>query len=145
MAKKNGFNTKNLAGLITQLNELGVDSAELCQTLVEEAADKVLKKQMNDAPKEKKNAYKHLAVTDFKKYKKGAYANIGIDASNWARTNYLYYQHYGYTHYKSGEKITVHKGWLDDSFNQIKADIRYSFMTALIAKIQSFKVKDGAI
>lgn len=142
---KNGFNTKNLAGLINQLNDLGVDASALCQELVAEAAETVLNKQRNDAPKDVKNSYKYLAITDYEKYKKGAYANIGIDATNWAKTEHLYYQHYGYTHHKSGERVEKHIGWLDDSFNQIKADIRYYFQSKLVEKIQSFKVKDGAI
>lgn len=145
MPKKNGFDTKALKGLAEQLDKLGVDSAALCQKLVEEAAEAVLKKQQFDAPKqaEDKGAWKHLAITEYKKSKKGAYANVGISAMNWARTDYLYYQHFGYTHYKSGERVEAHLGWLDNSFNQMKADIRYRFQSKLLEAIRKFKVKDG--
>lgn len=140
---KNGFDTKSLKGLADQLDKLGVDTTKLCQRLVEEAAEAVLKKQQLDAPKKEKQAWQHLAITEYKKSKKGAFANIGISAMNWARTDYLYYQHFGYRHYKSGKFVTAHIGWLDNSFNQIKADIRYKFQSELLDAIRNFKVKDG--
>lgn len=141
--KKARFDTRMMKSLITQLNDLQVDTAKMCQDLVQEAAEQVLRKQQIDAPKYKKEAWKKLAVTKLVKNKKGAFANVGIEAVNWAETDYLYYQHYGYEHYKSGELVDKNIGWLDNSFNSIKADIRYTFQSKLISKINSFKLKGG--
>ena len=43
---------------------------------------------------------------------------MGIDSKNWEDCKGLWYQHWSYTHWRSGEKISKHTGWMDKAYKK---------------------------
>lgn len=109
--------------LLNDLNNLGDVGKKVGKKAMGEATKIVLDQQKKDAPKGKDNDHgaDTLKVTNIKTYKSGTViGKVGIDSSNWNQVDHLYYQHYGFEHYKNGERVEVHLGWMDDSFKKVK-------------------------
>lgn len=110
--------------LINDLNNLGDVGKKVGRKAVQEASKIVLQQEKKDAPRDAHNSNhgaNKLKVTQIKQYKSGTVVGkIGIDSSNWEAVSHLYYQHYGFEHYKSKKMVTVHVGWMNDSFNKCK-------------------------
>ena len=117
--KFNGFDE-----FINDLNNLGTIGNKIGKQAVEEGAKIVLRQQKRDAPRDKDNVHgaDKLDITEIKKYSKSStcIARIGISSENWEFTKGLYFNHYGFEHYKSGKMINVHVGWMNDSFKKCK-------------------------
>lgn len=111
--------------LINDLNNLGDIGNKVGKKAIEEASKFVLEQQKKDAPKSDDNDHgsDSLKVTKIKRFKGGVAGKIGIDSTNWDKVDHLYYQHYGYEHYKNGERVEVRLGWMDDSFKKIEGQV----------------------
>lgn len=111
--------------LVNDLNNLGTIGNKIGRKAVEEGAKIVLEQQKKDAPRDK-NDSKHgadkLDITEIKKYAKSGtvVGRVGISSDNWEFTKGLYFNHYGFEHYKSGKMVNVHVGWMNDSFKKCK-------------------------
>ena len=109
---------------VNDLNNLGNIGNKIGKKAVEEGAQIVLKQQKQDAPKSGDNDHgaDKLEIDDIKKYANSetVIARIGITKENWPFTKGLYFQHYGFEHWKSKEMITPHVGWMNDSFKKCK-------------------------
>ena len=111
--------------LVTDLNNLGAIGNKIGKQAIEEGAKIVLEQQKKDAPRDK-NDSKHgadkLDITEIKKYAKSGtvVGRVGISSDNWEFTKGLYFNHYGFEHYKSGKMVNVHVGWMNDSFKKCK-------------------------
>ena len=110
--------------LVNDLNNLGTIGNKISKKAVEAGAKIVLEQQKKDAPKDNNNEHgaDKLEIADIKKYSKSGttVAKVGISSDNWELTKGLYFQHYGFEHYKSGKMVNVHIGWMDDSFKKCK-------------------------
>lgn len=110
--------------LIDDLNNLGNIGNKIGKQAVEEGAKMVLEQQKKDAPRSNDNDHgaDKLDIAEIKKYSKTGtvVARIGISKDNWEFTKGLYFNHYGFEHYKSGEMVDVHIGWMNDSFKKCK-------------------------
>ena len=117
--KINGFDE-----LISDLNNLGTIGNKIGRQAVEEGAKIVLEQQKKDAPRSDDNDHgaDKLDITEIKKYAKSGtvVGKVGISSDNWEFTKGLYFNHYGFEHYKSGEMVDVHIGWMNDSFKKCK-------------------------
>ena len=117
--------TSGFDEFVNDLNNLGNIGNKIGKKAVEEGAQIVLKQQKQDAPRDK-NDNEHgadkLEIDDIKKYanSESVIARIGITKENWQFTKSLYFQHYGFEHWKSKEMITPHVGWMNDSFKKCK-------------------------
>lgn len=115
---------KGFDELVNDLNNLGSIGSKIGRKAVEEGAKVVLDQQKKDAPRsdDGDNGADKLDVVQIKKYSKSGtvVAKIGISSENWEDTKSLYFQHYGYEHYKSGNRVEVHLGWINDSFKNCK-------------------------
>ena len=113
--------------LISELNNLGAIGHKIGKQAIEEGAKIVLEQQKKDAPRDK-NDSKHgadkLDITEIKKYAKSGtvVGRVGISSDNWEFTKGLYFNHYGFEHYKSGKMVNVHVGWMNDSFKKCKEE-----------------------
>ena len=111
--------------LVNDLNNLGAIGNKIGKQAIEEGAKIVLEQQKKDAPRDK-NDSKHgadkLDITEIKKYAKSGtvVGRVGISSDNWEFTKGLYFNHYGFEHYKSGRMVNVHVGWMNDSFKKCK-------------------------
>lgn len=120
-----GLELKGFDDLVEDLNRLGNVGNKISKKAIEEGAKIVLEQQKKDAPRDK-NDTEHgadkLDITEIKKYSKSGtvVGRVGISSENWEETKHLYFQHYGYEHYKNGERVEVHLGWLNDSFKKCK-------------------------
>ena len=110
--------------LISDLNNLGAIGNKIGRKAVEEGAKIVLEQQKKDAPKSDDNDHgaDKLDITEIKKYAKSGtvVGRVGISSDNWEFTKGLYFNHYGFEHYKSGKMVDVHVGWMNDSFKKCK-------------------------
>lgn len=110
--------------LINNLNNLGTIGNKIGKKAIEEGAKIVLEQQKRDAPRSNDSDHgaDKLDITEIKKYAKSGtvVGRIGISKDNWEFTKGLYFNHYGFEHYKSGEMVNVHVGWMNDSFKKCK-------------------------
>lgn len=109
-----------------KIDELGNIGNKIANSALKEGAEVVLEQQKKDAPKsdDGDNAADKLLVDKIKKYKNGAKSiKIGITEQNFEDTKHLYFQNYGYEHYKNGERVEVHLGWMEDSFEKVKEKV----------------------
>ena len=110
--------------LISDLNNLGAIGNKIGRKAVEEGAKIVLEQQKKDAPRSDDNDHgaDKLDITEIKKYAKSGtvVGRVGISSDNWEFTKVLYFNHYGFEHYKSGKMVDVHVGWMNDSFKKCK-------------------------
>lgn len=110
--------------LISDLNNLGTIGNKIGRKAVEEGAKIVLEQQKKDAPRSDDNDHgaDKLDITEIKKYAKSGtvIGRVGISSDNWEFTKGLYFNHYGFEHYKSGKMVDVHVGWMNDSFKKCK-------------------------
>lgn len=109
--------------LLNDLNNLGSIGKKIGKKAITEGSKLVLEQQKKDAPRDSDGEHgaDKLKVTNIKSYKSGTVvAKVGIDSTNWDDVAHLYYQHYGFEHYKNGERVEVHLGWMDDSFKKVK-------------------------
>ena len=110
--------------LLNDLNNLGTIGNKIGKKAVEEGAKIVLEQQKRDAPRSDDNDHgaDNLDIAEIKKYAKSGtcVARIGITNENWESTKGLYFNHYGFEHYKSGEMVNKHIGWMTDSFKKCK-------------------------
>ncbi len=110
--------------LISDLNNLGAIGNKIGRKAVEEGAKIVLEQQKKDAPRSDDNDHgaDKLDITEIKKYAKSGtvVGRVGISSDNWEFTKGLYFNHYGFEHYKSGKMVDVHVGWMNDSFKKCK-------------------------
>lgn len=117
--KINGFDE-----LISDLNNLGTIGNKIGRQAVEEGAKIVLEQQKKDAPRsdDNDNGADKLDITEIKKYAKSGtvVGKVGISSDNWEFTKGLYFNHYGFEHYKSGKIVDIHVGWMNDSFKKCK-------------------------
>jgi len=98
---------------------LGDVGKKLNTTAFRNSLKEGLKVVQAKAPKAKDgstNGAEKLKVGKIKRYNSGSmWSGIGITKDNFEATKHLYFHHYGYEHYKSGEKITPYTGWMDDA------------------------------
>ncbi|WP_342986174.1 HK97 gp10 family phage protein, partial [Clostridium saudiense] len=91
--------------LISDLNNLGAIGNKIGRKAVEEGAKIVLEQQKKDAPRSDDNDHgaDKLDITEIKKYAKSGtvVGRVGISSDNWEFTKGLYFNHYGFEHYKS--------------------------------------------
>ena len=110
--------------LINDLNNLGSIGNKIGKQAVEEGAKIVLEQQKKDAPRSNDDDHgaDKLNITEIKKYTKSGtvVGKVGISSENWEYTKGLYFNHYGFEHYKSGKMVDVSIGWMNDSFKKCK-------------------------
>lgn len=110
--------------LVSDLNNLGSIGNKIGKKAIEEGAKIVLEQQKKDAPRSSDNDHgaDKLDIAEIKKYSKSGtvVGRIGITKENWESVKGLYFQHYGFEHYRSGEMIDIHLGWMNDSFKNCK-------------------------
>lgn len=115
----NGFDE-----LISDLNNLGSIGNKIGKQAIEEGAKIVLEQQKKDAPRsgDDDHGADKLDITEIKRYAKSGtiIGRVGISKENWESVKGLYFQHYGFEHYKSGKIVDIHIGWMNDSFKKCK-------------------------
>lgn len=114
--KKDGVSMNGFDDLINTLNDLGNITNKVGKEALEEGSEIVLKQQKKDAPRDSGDGGKHLKIV------KGnsKVSRIGIDHSNWEECKGIYFQNYGFIHYKDGKLVDPHIGWVEESFKKCK-------------------------
>lgn len=129
--KVDGLN--DIFGVIDNLGEVGKKSSKKA---VRSGLNEVVKVMKTDAPNDTGEGRRKLSVDTVKTNKNGsAWGKAGIHAKNWKEVSHLYYQHYGYIHYKSGKKVEVHAGWMDKIYEKSKSKAEEKMMNTLSSEI----------
>lgn len=81
------------------------------EQVTKQCADIALSQMKQDAPKDGGEGASALRITEHRNGEGYSFYDIGIDSSNWGQTAHLYYQHYGFTHWKGKAFINPHQGW----------------------------------
>ena len=124
--------------LLNDLERLGDVGKKVGKKAVQNASKIVLEQMKKDAPRSGDNDHgsESLKVTNIKTYKTGTVVSkTGIDSSNWEDAKGLYFNHYGFEHWKSGKLIDVHIGWMDNSFNKVKEEAYKSIEKEVLSEI----------
>lgn len=117
-----GMIIKGFDDLDKILDSLGDVSRKVGAKAVREGMKPIVEQMKKDAPKDTGEGAKDLKTTSVRAYKTGtAVARAGINKSNFEKTKHLLFQHHGYELKISGKKVTVHIGWMSNSFNKSKA------------------------
>lgn len=110
--------------LVSDLNNLGSIGNKIGKKAIEEGAKIVLEQQKKDAPRSEDDDHgaDKLDITEIKRYAKSGtiIGRVGISKDNWEYTKGLYFNNYGFEHYKSGKIVDIHIGWMNDSFKKCK-------------------------
>ena len=115
---------KGFDELESKLDALGKVGDKVEKTATKEGAKVVLDHFKNNAPADSGKSRKALKVTSTKKFKSGTWSRVGINASNWEKCKGLYFQHYGYTHWKSGKQVNTNVGWMTKEFSKVEDKAR---------------------
>lgn len=100
--------------LIKTMDELGDIGKKVGRKGIKKALEATLPTVKEIAPKDSGEAVNNLSIGTIKTYQGGSvWGGVGINAKNWDKTKSLYFQHYGFKHYKDGKLVEPHKGWMD--------------------------------
>ena len=110
--------TKGFDELLNTLETLGNVGNKVGRNAVKAGAEAGLPYLKKYAPKDSGDGAKKLRITSTKKFKNDWWSQMGIDSKNWEDCKGLWYQHWSYTHWKSGEKISKHVGWMDKAYKK---------------------------
>lgn len=135
MAKRS---IEGLDNLLDDLGRLGDVGKKVGKKAVQNASKIVLNQQKKDAPRsdDEEHGADKLKVTQIKTYKTGTcVGKIGIDSSNWEDTKGLWFQNFGFEHYKSGKRVEPHVGWMRQSFDKVKEETYKSIENEVLSEI----------
>ena len=134
-----GIEMKGFDDIGSTLNSLGKVEDKITTTALRNSMKDGLEIIKGKAPKASKgstNSAEHLKVGKIKRYKSGSvWGGMGIDSSNWENTKGLYFQHWGYEHWKSGKRVQPHVGWFDEALLASEETILGSLEDKLLSEI----------
>lgn len=127
--------TSGFDELLDTLELLGKVGDKIGKDVIKSGAKAGLPYLKKYAPQDSGDSAKKLRVTSTKKIKGNWWAQMGIDDKNWSACKSLWYQHWGFTHWKSGEKVAKNVGWLDKAYKKAESTIEEAMMNELDKEI----------
>ena len=117
------FEIQGVDKLINKLNKISNIKAK---EVIEDVAKDVETAIVNEARKFSDTEYLYIGKCDVRDYGSSYFVDIGLknDTVDFELWKGLWYHNWGYTHWKSGEMITPHVMWFDNSINQINERVR---------------------
>lgn len=113
------FEIQGVDKLINKLNKISNIQAK---EVIEEVAKDVETAIVNEARKFSDTEYLYIGKCDVRDYGSSYFVDIGLknDTVDFELWKGLWYHNWGYTHWKSGEMITPHVMWFDNTTNKVK-------------------------
>ena len=115
MAKgKSGFDTGAIDKLLKKLDNYS--NIETKEAVIKVAED-MQKAIYNNAPKDGGDGRSCIKICDTREYPTATYVDIGLkqESEPFEKWKGIYFQNYGFTHYKSKEFSGKHVGWFTDA------------------------------
>ncbi|MDU1854024.1 MAG: hypothetical protein E6789_00740 [Clostridium baratii] len=106
---------KGFKNLNKKLTELAEAPDNVKEQVTKQCADIALAQMKQDAPKDEGEGASALRITEHRSGEGYSFYDIGIDSSNWEQTKGLYFNHFGFSHWKGKAFINPHQGWFDHS------------------------------
>ena len=123
--------TEGFDDLFDTLDLLGNVGDKIGKDAVTKAAKSGLPYLKQYAPKDSGDGAKKLRYINTKKFKNDWWSQMGIDDKNWEACRGLWFQHWGYTHWKSKEKISKNVGWMDKAYKKAESEMEKVMMKEL--------------
>lgn len=113
------FKIQGVDKLINKLNKVSNIEAK---EVIEDVAKDVETAIVNEAMKFSDTEYLYIGKCDVRDYRTSYFVDIGLknDTIDFELWKGLWYNNWGYTHWKSGEVITPHVMWFSNSINLTK-------------------------
>ena len=127
--------TKGFDDLFNTLDILGNVGDKVGKNAVKAGAEVGLPYLKKYAPKDSGDSAKKLRITSTKKFKNDWWTQMGIDDKNWEQCKGLWFQHWGFTHWKNGEKISKHVGWMDKAYKKAENEMGSVMIKALESEL----------
>lgn len=110
------FEIHGVDKLINKLNKISNIAAK---EVIEDVAKDVETAIVNEARTFSDTEYLYIGKCDVRDYGSSYFVDIGLknDSVDFELWKGLWYQNWGYTHWKSGEMITPHVMWFDNVVN----------------------------
>lgn len=114
------FEIKGVDKLINKLNKISNIKAK---EVIEDVAKDVETAIVNEARKFSDTEYLYIGKCDVRDYGSSYFVDIGLknDVIDFELWKGLWYHNWGYTHWKSGEMITPHVMWFENSVKFINS------------------------
>lgn len=121
------FEIQGVDKLINKLNKI---SNIKVKEVIEDVAKDVETAIVNEARKFSDTEYLYIGKCDVRDYGSSYYVDIGLknDTVDFELWKGLWYHNWGYAHWKSGEMITTHVMWFENSikYNNITQRLKNS-------------------
>lgn len=111
-----------IQGVDKLINKLSKISNIATKEVIEDVAKDVEIAIVNEARKFSDTEYLHIGKCDVRDYGSSYFVDVGLknDTVDFELWKGLWYHNWGYTHWKSGEMITPHVMWFDNSLSTVK-------------------------
>ena len=113
------FEIQGVDKLINKLNKISNIEAK---EVIEDVAKDVETAIVNEARKFSDTEYLYIGKCGVRDYDSSYFVDIGLknDTVDFELWKGLWYHNWGYTHWKSGEMITSHVMWFDNSISMLQ-------------------------
>lgn len=117
------FEIQGVDNLINKLNKISNIEAK---EVIEDVAKDVEIAIVNEARKFSDTEYLYIGKCDVRDYGSSYFVDIGLknDTVDFELWKGLWYHNWGYTHWKSGEMITLHVMWFENIINISQCDVK---------------------
>ena len=112
------FEIQGVDKLINKLNKISNIAAK---EVIEDVAKDVETAIVSEARKFSDTEYLYIGKCDVRDYDSSYFVDVGLknDTVDFELWKGLWYHNWGYTHWKSGEMITPHVMWFDNTINKL--------------------------
>lgn len=116
------FEIQGIDKLINKLNKISNIEAK---EVIEDAAKDIEIAIVDEARKFSDTEYLYIGKCDVRDYGSSYFVDVGLknDTVDFELWKGLWYHNWGYTHWKSGEMITPHVMWFNNSLKATKSII----------------------
>lgn len=116
------FEIQGVDKLINKLNKISNIAAK---EVIEDVAKDVESAIINEAMKFSDTEYLYIGKCDARDYGSSYFVDVGLknDTVDFELWKGLWYHNWGYTHWKSGEMVTPHVMWFENSLLSFREEI----------------------
>lgn len=129
-----------IQGVDKVINKLNKISNIAAKEVIEDVAQDVETAIVNEARKFSDTEYLYIGKCDIRDYGSSYFVDVGLknDIVDFELWKGLWYHNWGYTHWKSGEMITPHVMWFNNSINLINNNVNTKIKYKIKQELSEF-------
>lgn len=128
------FEIHGVDKLINKLNKISNIEAK---EVIEDVAKDVETAIVNEARKFSDTEYLYIGKCYIRDYGSSYFVDVGLknDTVGFELWKGLWYHNWGYTHWKSGEMITPHVMWFENSVNLVRKNMKNKIKEKIVSYV----------